>query len=360
MIVVQDRISVAAADLPRLRALLEQRYLPAARGRGLTLVDSGVSPPLDRGRQPCTFWLRWQLADVGAFWTMRAMAGMDPGVAAFWAEVDGFCSVRTREFLRPDAFADAPLPGPVPLAAFLGQPRGWRETAQLHLRSEIGAEQRTALETALARMAEQPGVLDAHLGHNIAVAHGAGHYTWDVRYRDAEAAAAAKASAFWTGTLAPLFDRCLERLDLLALETVAAGARRPDLRTGIKRTALFRLMDGVDQRGRDEFERDTLEMPAYIPEILNWRLSRALPPAGGGATTIPWSHVWEQEYARLDDLNGPYMIHPHHWAFVDTLFDFESGRQIIDTRICHAYCPLSHGVLGEELAQSSQHGKETR
>jgi hypothetical protein len=350
MIVVQDRIRVPASDLPRLRALLENHYLPAAQNRGLVLMDSGISPPLHTADPPCTFWLHWQLADVGAFWAMRAMAGMDPGVTAFWTEVDSFCPGRTREFLQPDGFSTSPLPAPQAIEGFRTRPRGWRETAQLHLRRDLSDSQRQELESALGRIAELPGVLATHLGHNIAVAHGAGHYTWDVRYRDADAAAAAKASAFWTGTLAPLFSLCLEHLDWIALETVDAGARRPDLATGIKRTALFRLMDGVDNRGREDFERHTLEMPAYIPEILNWRLSRVLPPAGSGATPIPWSHVWEQEYASLDDLNGPYMVHPHHWAFVDTFFDFESGRQIVDTRLCHAYCPLAHGVLGAESA----------
>ena len=34
MIVVQDRIDVAPADLPRLRTMLRERYLPGAAARG--------------------------------------------------------------------------------------------------------------------------------------------------------------------------------------------------------------------------------------------------------------------------------------------------------------------------------------
>ena len=68
MTTVQDRITVAAKDLPRLRTLLDERYQPAARARGMTFLDSGLSPPLRLARQPCTFWMRWQLADVVAFW----------------------------------------------------------------------------------------------------------------------------------------------------------------------------------------------------------------------------------------------------------------------------------------------------
>ncbi len=49
MIIVQDRIAVAATDLPKLRTLLERQYLPDARARGLVPLDSGVSPPLTFG-----------------------------------------------------------------------------------------------------------------------------------------------------------------------------------------------------------------------------------------------------------------------------------------------------------------------
>lgn len=359
MIVVQDRISVQAGDVPRLRTLLAERYLPAARARGLIFQDSDISPPLDSDHYPCTVSLRWQLADIAAFWIMRGMAGMDPGVAAFWNEVDRFCMKRTREFLRPDAFADAPLQGPRPIDAFLAHPSGWRETAQLHLRPEAGAAERATLEAALAEWTKQPGVLNTHLGRNLMVGHGAGDYSWDVRYASAVAAAEAKHSAHWTQALVPLFERCLVRMDLLALETIGAGTRQPQLTTGIKRTALFRLLPGVGDEAQREFERNTLDMPAYIPEILNWRLSRAQPAAG--ITAQPgWSYVWEQEYADLEGLNGAYMAHPHHWAFIDASFDVESGRQLIDSQLCHAYCPLERTLLGAELAETNNQKEESR
>lgn len=346
MIVVQDKINLAAADLPRLRRLVEERYLPAARARGLVLMDSGISPPLALDRQPNTLWLRWQLADIGAFWTMRAMAGMDPGVAAFWAEVDSFCPARQRDFLRPDGLTEAPLPAPQLVAPFLTQPRGWRETTQLHLRPEADAAAQEALEAALARITELPGVLDAHLGRNLVVAHGAGHYTWDVRYESAGAATAAKATPLWSQDLGPLLAREVDHVECLGLETVGAGNRRPDLAAGIKRTALFRLLPGVSTQKRTIFEQGLLEMPAYIPEIVNWRLSRAIPAAVAGKPD--WDYVWEQEYTQLEGLNVAYMIHPHHWAYLDGYFDPESGRQMVETRLCHAYCPLQSSILGRE------------
>ena len=59
----------------------------------------------------------------------------------------------------------------------------------------------------------------------------------------------------------------------------------------------------------------------------------------------PWSYVWEQEYATLEGLTVDYMVHPHHWAFVDRSFDTESGAQLIDAALCHAFCPLGQGFI---------------
>lgn len=346
MIIVQDRIAVSVADLPRLRALLERQYLANAHARGLILQDSGVSPPLTLVGEPCTFWMHWQLDDVGAFWKARGMAVQDPSVAAFWREVDDFCRERRREFVRPDGFDRTPLPEPTSVASFLAEPQGWRETAQLHLRATVGCADRNALEAALMTTRELPGVRHAHLGNNIDVQFGAGHYTWDIRYDGAAAAVAAKASPLWTQRLTPLFDRLLLDFEPIALETVGAGSRQPGLSTGIKRTALFRLVPGVIGQRRRRFEQDLLAMPEYIPEILNWRLSRA--SAATGATSPGWSYVWEQEYSDLAGLNGAYMAHPYHWAYLDGCFDPESGRQMIDERMCHAYCPMNSGILGAE------------
>jgi hypothetical protein len=79
------------------------------------------------------------------------------------------------------------------------------------------------------------------------------------------------------------------------------------------------LPRATDQSSR--FEADLLEMPAHIPQILNWRLSRALPLPWNSAKCAPWTYVWEQEFESLDDLLGPYMLHPDHWAYIDRWFD---------------------------------------
>lgn len=342
MIVVQDRIDVAPADLPRLRTMLRERYLPGAAARGLTLIDELVSPPLQLQERPNTLWLRWSLADAGAFWAARYASG-DPAVVAFWAELDTFVLARERHYLVP---ADAALPGPEDTTAYRCQPVAWRETAQLYLKNDITAAERAAFVALLERAAtELPGLGTVSLAANFVPEYGAGHYTWDLVYPDRATAEAARASSFWREQLLPALDRHCRARAALGLETLGAGARAPALASGVKRTALFRLLPGVSPELQARFARDTLEMAAQIPAILNWRLSRAVALAWDAPDCAPWSFVWEQEYATLDGLNVDYMVHPHHWAHIDRWFDPESGAQIIDTALCHAFAPLAQSVI---------------
>ena len=120
--------------------------------------------------------------------------------------------------------------------------------------------------------------------------------------------------------------------------TLRDDDRGKRLAGGVKRTALFRLLPGVSDEARDRFERDALEMPAHIGAIRNWRLSRALALDWDASDVAPWTYVWEQEYATLEGLTVDYMIHPHHWAHLDRAFDPESGAQLIDVALCHAFC----------------------
>ncbi len=129
------------------------------------------------------------------------------------------------------------------------------------------------------------------------------------------------------------------------MDTLGAGLRRPGLRNGIKRTAFFCLLPTTDAAVAARFERDLLDMPAQIPEILNWRLTRAQALPWNSATGEAWSYVWEQEFESLEDLTGPYMSHPHHWAHIDRWFDPESGVQAVDTDLSHAFSPFTESVL---------------
>lgn len=342
MIVVQDRIEVAGGDLPRLQALLRERYLPGAQARGLELMDELVAPPLLLADQPSVLWLRWTLPDVGAFWAARFQSA-DPAVGAFWVDIDAFVHRRERHYL---VAGDSTLPAPEDTSPYVVEPCAWRETAQLYLRPGISAAERAGLVALLERAAtELPGVSRAELGQNFVPEHGAGDFTWDLLYPDRAAAETARQSASWRKDVLPGLDRYCRARCALGLQTIGAGAREPGLAGGVKRTALFRLLPGVSSELQSRFARDTLEMPAHIPAIRNWRLSKALPLEWDAPEVAPWSYAWEQEYTSLEGLNVDYMVHPHHWAHIDRWFDPESGVQIIDTALCHAFAPLAESVI---------------
>lgn len=340
-IIVQDRIECAPADLPRLRTLVAERYLPGAAARGLTLVDEQVTPPLALADQPITLWLRWSLPDVGAFWGARAQSKA-PEVVAFWSEVDDFAT-RERRYLMA---ADADLPGPEDTGPHRCRPTAWRETAQLYLAESVTEADRKDLVALLERAgSELPGVLVASLAENFVADFGAGHHTWDLVYPDRATAETARASSYWREEVLPALDQRCRARSALGLETVAAGAREPGLTGGVRRTAFFRLLPDVTAETRERFEQDTLEMAAQIPAIRNWRLSRAVALDWDATDGAPWSHVWEQEYATLEGLTVDYMVHPHHWAHVDRWFDVESGDQVVDPTLCHAFAPMAESFI---------------
>lgn len=110
----------------------------------------------------------------------------------------------------------------------------------------------------------------------------------------------------------------------------------------IYRTLLLRVDDAVAPAEIARFEHATLQMPRHIPAIQAWQLSRVDRATG----TSRWTHVWEQEFADVDGLLGPYMNHPVHWALVDRWFDPESPHQIVKDLICHSFCSIPAPVIG--------------
>lgn len=349
MIVIEDRIRVAGADLGRLQRMLEQDYRPGAEQRGLTFLESMVSPPVKMHTAPCALVARWQVPDVAAWWAQRAQSA-DPAVKSFWAAVDEFCLSRERVYMTAENEAD--LPEPVGTSAFEVATRGHRETAQLALRSDLTTDQRDEFVQLLMQADDElPGLEASCLGGNLAPDYAAGDYTWDLLYPDRETAEAARRSDFWRDHIEPALREYCQACHALALETLGAGLRRPGLSDGIKRTGYFRMLPRTRDETAQRFERDLLEMPAQIPEILNWRLSRAHVLPWDRAGVEPWTYVWEQEFEALEGLTGPYMTHPHHWAHIDRWFDPESGAQAVDVNLSHAFSSFTESLMTRE-AQS--------
>ena len=122
-----------------------------------------------------------------------------------------------------------------------------------------------------------------------------------------------------------------------------AGVPTPaarDFEPAVYRTLLVSVDDSADPALVEQFESETRAMPDYIRTIGASQLSRVQDSAGSAR----WTHVWEQEYADLDGLSGPYMTHPYHWAHVDRWFDPERGPRIV-TRLCHSFCAIDGAII---------------
>lgn len=109
----------------------------------------------------------------------------------------------------------------------------------------------------------------------------------------------------------------------------------------VYRTLLLRVQPDTPEATIARFERELSSMPRYLPTIRAWQLSRVTAAVG----TSSWTHVFEQEFADVEALMGPYLMHPIHWAVVDRWFDPETTDVIIRDRVCHSFCAIADPVL---------------
>ncbi|MET9289089.1 Dabb family protein [Nocardia beijingensis] len=133
-----------------------------------------------------------------------------------------------------------------------------------------------------------------------------------------------------------------------------AGRRWASQPPRLYRTLLLRVAPEADPAELRRFEHATLQMPKHIPAILAWQLS----PVRHASGMSRWTHVWEQEFADVDALLGPYMKHPIHWGHVDRWFDPECPEQIVKDRVCHSFCAIPAPVIdtAPELAPAAVEG----
>lgn len=129
-------------------------------------------------------------------------------------------------------------------------------------------------------------------------------------------------------------DATVVALEEVVCETVAEGERRRP--NGIYRVALFAADRRPTPERVHEFEADLVGLADQVEAIARWRLARVTQHEG----SMPWTHVWEQEYAVLDDLTGPYMLHPAHWGMAERWFDPEFPEWLVHPHLCHAFCEI--------------------
>ncbi|WP_096474286.1 Dabb family protein [Burkholderia stabilis] len=207
------------------------------------------------------------------------------------------------------------------------------DTAQVFVSADHDAD---AIERALREAARAlPGSTRVALARNQDGCWGAGDYTLDVL---CDEQVANHATDF--AVLAQLPG--ITRIDGAACRAIGGGLREPTLRDGVWRTLMLRVRPQASEAQVVALEHELLQMPAFMPGIRNWRLSRIETPGA-------WTHVWQQEFAHAGDLLGEYLMHPYHWGWVDRRFDAESPDWTVDA-ISHAFCPLASSLLVDTAA----------
>jgi len=199
---------------------------------------------------------------------------------------------------------------------------------------------------------DEAEVSRGHAGVNAAGSVGGGDLTLDLLLESEDACASFLARSGplpGIGVLGALGVH-VANADAVVVETLDAHVGRPHT-VGVKRTLLFRVNEGTAAPILANFEREMLAMPGYVPAIRNWcfgRVRTAAPCPGSSR----WTHVWEQEFDCVDALQGDYMLSPYHWGHLDSWYDPEHPRCIVEPRVAHVYCPVTESVLswGEAAA----------
>jgi hypothetical protein len=92
-VAVVDRVTLGADDAPVWLDRLRAEYAPAAERRGMRLAGTSWSYV---GHAEVEVTVRWELADVAAFWAMRRAAAQDATVREWWAATDVIARARQR------------------------------------------------------------------------------------------------------------------------------------------------------------------------------------------------------------------------------------------------------------------------
>lgn len=172
------------------------------------------------------------------------------------------------------------------------------------------------------------------------VVHGAsgGHLAWHLLF-DSEARWRASGTAERIARLSE--DARIAGVEAIAYVPCTVRLAAPDIADAVHRTLLVSVDDGTPASREALFFDELAVMPVYIDEIRNAALGRSLWSFGRRR----WTHVWEQEFATLDDLTGPYMRHPYHWGHVDRWFDAEAPERIVDADLCHSASVIRSSVI---------------
>lgn len=218
-----------------------------------------------------------------------------------------------------------------------------RVTAFVHLAPDTEPGTVERLVDAVRRAGDELDVVAVDAARTTPNSHGAADLMLLGAFADPDAYERARRDPYVDTIVQPLIRRTAAHIEAVRYAQGSVAVRAPALRDGVHRTLLVRVEPTVARDLVDRFEADVAAMTDYIDAIRNSSLSHVDAVHGGRGPE--WTHVWEQEFDDLDGLTGPYMMHGYHWAHVDTWFDPQSPRQIVDPVLIHAACALRRSVL---------------
>lgn len=134
----------------------------------------------------------------------------------------------------------------------------------------------------------------------------------------------------------------------VAYQQGSLGQGQPGITGGVHRILLLAVRPFISAAKVAQFEAEMREMARYVPAIRNWGLSRVTEATG----TRNWTHVWEQEFADVQGLFGPYMMHPIHFAHIDRWFDTQSHDWIVDPELCSTCCQFERSAMTSGVGPS--------
>ena len=218
-----------------------------------------------------------------------------------------------------------------------------RTTAFAHLRPDAAPARIDELIDAARRAAEETSACAADASRVTSNAFRAGDVMLLGAYADQPALEDALGSAHFTGILRPLLAEVATHVEVVRYRQGPVTIREPGLTDGIHRSLLIRVEPATDPVLVEQFERELAAMPAFIDAIRNSSLSRV--DTMYASLGPEYTHVWEQEFATLDGLTGPYMQHAYHWSVVDPWFDVQAPVHIVDPVLIHSSCDLRRSIL---------------
>jgi hypothetical protein len=218
-----------------------------------------------------------------------------------------------------------------------------RTTAFVHLRPDATAARVDELIDAASRAAEETDAIAADASRVTSNAFRAGDVMLLGAYPHQPALEHALGSTHFTEVLRPLLGELATHVEAVRYAQGATTIREADLTDGVHRSLLIRVDPDTDPVMVKRFEHELAAMPNFIDAIRNSSLSRI--DAMHASLGPDYTHVWEQEFATLAGLTGPYMQHAYHWSVIDPWFDVQAPVHIVDPLLIHSSCHLRRSIL---------------